>query len=250
VQSVLTALRVLEFVSESQPVGVSEVARALDIPKSSAQRSLTTLCAAGWIERADGDHSTQWSLTTRVLLIGNRVNGDLISVARPAMERLHVETNETIHFLVRDGNDLVLVEHLESPQILRSSYPLGTRMAMWATSSGKAYLAALPGDEVDAVLNEGMTRHTPATVTEARILKDQLEEVRSKGYATNRGEFTGGIYAVGAAVLGVDARPVAAFSVSVPSSRMDDERWSLYGNAVARAAQSVSVALGYRPLTR
>ena len=70
-------------------------------------------------------------------------------------------------------------------------------MAMWATSSGKAYLAALPGDEVDAVLNVGMTRHTPATVTEARILKDQLDEVRSKGYATNRGEFTGGIYAVG-----------------------------------------------------
>ena len=244
-QSVLTALRVLEFVSESPSVGVSEVARALEISKSSAQRSLVTLSHAGWIQRAENDQ-TRWTITTRALVVGNRVNRDLIAVARPVMEQLHGDTRETIHFLVREGDALVLVEHLESPQILRSSYPLGTRMPMTATSSGKAFLAALSPEERDVFLEGAATQYTSSTVTDIRTLAKELDETGRRGFATNRGEFTNGIHAVGAAILGVDGRPVAAISISLPSSRMDDDRRDLYGTAVARAAQSVSVLLGYR----
>jgi IclR family transcriptional regulator, acetate operon repressor len=244
-QSVLTALRVLEFVSESQPVGVSEVARALDIPKSSAQRSLVTLSLAGWIQRVENDQS-RWTMTTRALVVGNRVNSDLIALARPAMEQLHGETRETIHFLVREGDALILVEHLESPQILRSSYPLGTRMPMTATSSGKAFLAALAPEEGNVLLQQATTRYTETTVTDVQTVAKELDEIRVRGFATNRGEFTNGIHAVGAVVLGADERPVAAISVSLPSSRMSDDRRELYGAAVSRAAQSVSALLGYR----
>ena len=245
-QSVLTALRVLETVSENQPIGVSDVARLLGIPKSSAQRALVTLKTAGWIQKAENDQDTRWVITSRALTVGNRAGGDVVGVARPAMERLHVETRETIHFLVREGNDLVLVEHLESPQVLRSSYPLGTRMPMTATSSGKAFLAALSHADAESIIGEELRAFSPATIMKPHRLWAQLDEIRALGYATNVGEFSSDIRAVGAAVLDAGAHPIAAISISVPAQRMNEQHWHQYGIMVADAARSISSEIGYR----
>src|ERR1700746_2108386 len=97
--SVQTALRVLEAVSERQPAGVSDIARQLDIPKTSAQRALTALRAAGWIRPASEQQPTRWVLTPRALIVGSRAGGEmrLTALVRPLMERLHVDTRETIH---------------------------------------------------------------------------------------------------------------------------------------------------------
>src|SRR4051794_25755308 len=105
--SVQTALRVLEAVSELQPVGVSDLARRLELPRSSAQRALATLGAEGWIRPLDHERSTRWVLTARALVVGSRAGGELRlpAVARPALERLHAQTSETIHLLVQEGDD-------------------------------------------------------------------------------------------------------------------------------------------------
>jgi IclR family acetate operon transcriptional repressor len=245
--SVQTALRVLEAVSERQPAGVSDIARQLDIPKTSAQRALTALRTAGWIRPASEQQPTRWVLTPRALIVGSRAGGDmrLTALVRPLMERLHVDTRETIHLLVRESDDMVIVEHLESPHVVRSSYPLGTRVPMCATSSGKALLAELPPDQAEPVLARGLAAVTDLTITDPEKMRAELEQTRRRGYATNRGELDQDIRAVAAAILDAAGRPVASISISVPAQRMPGELWDRYGTMVAGAARLASEALGH-----
>src|SRR5262245_18424015 len=130
VSSVHNALRVLEVVSQRQPVGVSHISRSLELPKSCAQRALRAMSEAGWIRKVDGDGLARWALTPRALIVGSHAGGEvgLTAVARPAMDQLHSYTQETIHLVVPDGDHMVIVERLESPHVLRSSYPLGMRV--------------------------------------------------------------------------------------------------------------------------
>jgi len=244
--SVHAALRVLEAVSEEQPVGVSDLARRLTMPKTSAQRALVALREAGWIRPVGEGRATRWALTPRALIVGSRAGGELrlTAVARPALEQLHARTRETIHLLVRDGDDMVLVEHLESPQLVRSSYPLGMRVPMSACSSGKALLAAMAPDDAAAILAHGLRASTEATITDPERLRLDLRRTSARGYATNRGELSPDVNAVAAAIVDARHGPVAAISISVPAHRMTDERWELFGRMVADAARQASEALG------
>ncbi len=249
--SVRTALRVLEAVSEHQPVGVSELARQLQAPKSSVQRALVALRDAGWIKPAGESQPTRWVLTPRALIVGGRAGGDLrlTTLARPAMERLHAQTRETIHLLVPEGGDMVIVEHLESPHVVRSSYPLGMRVPMHATSSGKAFLAAMPADHAAARVAHALRPASALTITDPEQMTAELESTRRRGYATNRGELDRDIRAVAAAILEAYGRPVASISISVPAQRMPEELFERYGALVRQAASEVGEALGHRTTT-
>jgi IclR family acetate operon transcriptional repressor len=249
--SVLTALHVLEAVSERQPIGVTEVARGLGVPKSSAQRALVALKAAGWI-RPEGERSpTRWVLTPRAFAIGSRAGGDLrlTTLARPVMSELRAQTRETINLMVPDGADVVLIERLDSPQLVRSSYPLGMRAPMNACSNGKAVLSAMSAERLEELLAQDLPARTPATVTDADRLRRELAETCEHGYATNHEELSADISAVAAAILDMHAQPVAAVSISVPTQRMTDELWDRHGRLVADAARKVSAALGYAAAT-
>jgi IclR family transcriptional regulator, acetate operon repressor len=248
VSSVRTALRVLEVVSQRQPVGVSDVARGLELPKSSAQRALAALAEAGWIRKLDGDGLARWALTPRALIVGSHAGGEvgLTAVARPAMEHLHAQIQETIHLLVHDGDHMVIVERLESPQVVRSSYPLGMRAPITACSSGKAFLAALSADQAADILSHGLPAATKSSITDYAQMLTELDEARSRGFAANHGELTPDISAVAAAILDARSAPVGALSISVPSQRMTSERWDRYGSMAMDAAQQVSAALGHK----
>lgn len=81
-QNVLNALRALEEVAERQPIGVAELARAMDLPKSSVQRALVTLHTAGWIRPASGT-TTRWMVTTKALHVGRHATGELRCATSP-----------------------------------------------------------------------------------------------------------------------------------------------------------------------
>jgi IclR family acetate operon transcriptional repressor len=247
-RSVVTALRVLEVVAERQPIGVSDVARELGIPKTSAQRALHALNTAGWIRPASEQAPTRWATTTRALVIGSQTGSDvdLTTVARPVMEELREQTGETINLMVPDGGGVVLIERLDSPQLVRSSYPLGMRSPMNACSNGKAVLSAMSAEQVDAVLAQELPGRTAATITDANRLRAELERSRERGYATNDRELSDDIRAVAAPIVDTHARPVAAVSVSVPAQRMTDDCWDRYGLLVSAAARKASLGLRHQ----
>ena len=141
-QSVLNTLRVLEEVASRQPIGVGQLARVLQMPKSSVQRALVALHTGGWIRPASGE-VTRWVMTTRALAVGGRVGGDLDlrATALPIMEDLRRHTEETIHLTVPEDGKMVLIERLETDKPVRISMALGHALPMHASANGKAVLA-------------------------------------------------------------------------------------------------------------
>lgn len=245
-QSVINALRVLEGVAARQPIGVSELARELGLPKSSVQRALQTLHTAGWLHQA-GTELTRWALTTKALHVAHHVGGDLSlrDVAVPVMEELRQETGETIHLEVREGKHAVLIERLETPKPIRIVLPLGVGAPMHGSANGKAILAHCPPEEIEQILAEGLPRYTDATIVDADALRAELADICRRGYATNIGEWRTDVAAVAAAILDSDGHAIASMSISTPIDRMPDTECPRYGALVCAAAGRVSTTLGH-----
>lgn len=228
--SVLTALRVFEEVAAAQPVGLSELSKRLDVPKSTVQRCLKTLAEAGWLRPATND-AGRWVITGRAFSVGSAMSAgdDLRDVALPELSRLQAETGETVHLAVPDGPELVLIERLDSAHQLRAFLPLGTRLPLHAASTGKAYLASLPDAQVEEILSSGLAPLTDRTVTDPATLRREIAEIRRRGYAVTDQGLHDGIAAVAVALRGRGGTVRGCFSVSGPASRLTAELYPEYG---------------------
>lgn len=244
VRSVLTALSILEEVARRQPIGVSELARALGLPKTSVQRSLQTLETAGWV-RTLGAETTRWGLTTKALTVGLAGSREtsLRELAVAEMGVIRDETGETVHLAVPDGHELVIIARLDGTHSLRTFLPLGARAPMHATASGRAMLAAMPDKDVDAVLDQGLRRYTNRTTVDRARVWREIRLARKRGYATNSAEWRTDIAAIGTAMGPTAGEPLAAFAISMPLSRYQKVDRARIAEAAIEAAARVSRSL-------
>lgn len=242
--SVLTALRVFEEVATTQPVGLSELSKRLDVPKSTVQRCLRTLAEAGWLRPATGKQG-QWVITGRAFSLGSAMSSgdDLRDAALPELNRLQAETGETVHLAVPDGNELVLVERLDSAHQLRAFLALGTRLPLHAASTGKAYLASLPDDRVEQFLSGELTAPTDHTVTDPAALRREIEEIRTRGYAVTEQGLHDGIAAVAVALRGREGSTRGCFSISGPASRLTPDLYPEYGRKALATRDAIERTL-------
>ncbi|MEV6697487.1 IclR family transcriptional regulator [Streptomyces sp. NPDC051453] len=245
-QSVQRVLSLLELVAQHQPVGVGDLSRLSELPKSTVQRTLKSLSDAGWI-RSVGTEYTRWALTSRMLELGRRASGqgDVREAALGPMRELRDLTDETITLQVPDGlGRMVLIERLDSRQPVRTYEHLGAVSLLPVTSAGIALLAALPDSEVDRFLAEPVPALTERTITDPALIRRQIEHARTTGYAVNLGQNRPGVCAVGAVVRDPLGTPVAGIGVSLPESRFDPESLPWWGDRIRTAAATVAAALG------
>ena len=243
-RNVLNTLRVLEEVASRQPIGVGQLARVLDMPKSSVQRALVTLDTAGWIRPAAGE-VTRWVMTTKALAVGGRASGDLDlrGAALPIMEDLRRHTEETIHLTVPENGKMVLIERLETDKPVRTSMALGHALPLHASANGKAVLAYSSPEVIGQLLADELPRYTDTTITDPDKLRAELAAIQRRGFAVNHGEWRSDVGSVAAAVMGGHEKPIASLSVNIPISRLTEGSEAAFGAAVAEAARSLSAGL-------
>lgn len=243
--SVKTALKVFELVATLGEAGVSELARQTGEPKSTIQRGLVTLHEAGWLRPVGEGARRRWSPTAKLLILSRQFDPlpDLRQLAMEAMEDLCSETRETIHLVLREGHEIVLVDRVDSPQILRTVRPLGARAPLHVVSTGKAILADMSPAEQERYVAGGLQAWTERSIGAANLLADDLKLIRERGFALSDGELDIGIRSVGAAIRGPDGQPIAALSISCPASRLPDSLIDRYGRLVNGAAGRVQVQL-------
>jgi DNA-binding IclR family transcriptional regulator len=247
-RSVSVALAVLEAVAERQPVGVSELSRTMQLPKSTTQRMLLTLGQLGWI-RSSAEEPTRWSLTAKAMSIGSLHRGDeeIRRVALPAMHALSAATGETVHLSVPAERRVVLIDKVDGDHPVRTHTVIGNSAPLHTTASGKAILAVMPGAQCEALLTasplEALTEHTE---TDPAVLRRELSRVRRQGYAVSVGTRHPEVAAVGAAITNSSGVPVASLSLSLPIQRCPRRLWPVLGTHVVRAAQECTRQLGGR----
>jgi IclR family KDG regulon transcriptional repressor len=238
--TVRKAMAVISAFSDGEPVlGVSELSRRLGIGKSTVHRILTTLAADGFVERTSDD---RYRLSLKLYEIGQQVaaSTELRERVHPSLERLRNESGETAHLAVLAGTDVVYLDRLESPHMLRLMTRVGRRRAAHATSSGKCLLAFGAPADLDRVLAGGLPRLGPRTITSPDLLHRALDEVRRRGYAMSVEESAPGVASVAAPLFDGDGECVAAMSVAGPVTRMQPDQLDRFVRLVVTATSSLA----------
>lgn len=249
-QTVVTAFRVLDELAKRQPIGVSEIAREMDMPKSTMYRILKSLQQAGWARPSNGSQA-QWVLTARPVILAQFVAGDLgiREVARPAMERLQAATQEAVHLAIPDGDEIVVIDRLDCLQPVRIYWPTGQHGSTYATANGKAILAFASPAQREKLLPARLEAFTTKTITDRTNLIAELERIRDRGWATSFGEFRDEFGSIAAPIINPSRVPVASISVFFPEHRTPDDGGAAWGELIRAAAQQVAnqLALGQAP---
>lgn len=248
VQSIDRVLSIIEALSSApRGMALTELAEITNLNKSTVHRMLATLSTWNYVAR-EAD-SGKYRLTMRLFEIGSRVIGgnNILSVARPFLEHLSDETNEAIHLVIHDNNEIVyLYKEDSSNSVLRMSSRVGLRNPMYCTAVGKSILAALPEKTLANIWNaSAIVRFTPKTITDYQQLLEECERIRAQGYAIDDEEHERGIRCVGVAIMDFSGKPIAAISVAAPVFRLDDDQVKRVAPLVIDAANSISRLLGY-----
>ncbi|ODN63581.1 IclR family transcriptional regulator, partial [Burkholderia cenocepacia] len=189
-QSLEKGLNVLRaFSAKRRTMTLAEVADAAGMTKSSAQRMVYTLEKLGYIRKHPV--TRRYQLTPHVMRIGfNYLAADtLIDVANPFLSELTNLTGETTNLTEPDEDEMVYVARFVSTKFVPIHMPIGSRIPMYCTGSGRAFLSALPPADARARLDDMVrTPHTPRTVTALDELVALLDSARREGYATNQEE--------------------------------------------------------------
>lgn len=234
-QSVEKGLAVLRaFSAARRTMTLAEVAAATDISKSSAQRMVFTLEQLGYVRKHP--KTRRYQLTPRVMEIGfNYLSANaLIDMANPFLSELTKVTTESSCLTEPDGLDMVYVARFVSAQFVPVHMPIGSRIPMYCTASGRAFLSALPENEARALISASVrVAHTSRTMTDVDAILGALRVARAQGYATNEEELFLGDMTIAAPVLGSQGRPVASVHIVAPTSR-----WTI-NEAVLRLAPSL-----------
>lgn len=245
-QSLEKGLAVLRaFNARRRTMNLAEVAEAAEINKSSAQRMIHTLEALGYVRKHP--QTKRFQLTPRVMEIGyNYLAADtLVDVANPFLAELAQTTGETTNLTEPDGLDMVYVARFVAPKFIPIHMPIGSRIPMYCTGSGRAYLSALSDDEVQGVLsNSELRRHTQQTLTDPDEILAQVATTRGKGYAINNEELFLGDMTIAAPILGSQGQPVAAVHVVAPTSRWTlEEAEKRLAPAVIECARAIRTSI-------
>ena len=245
IRSVSNALRVMEAFKPNEVIGVSDLARRVNLPKTTTQRILQTLQAAGWVT-SGSEPPTRWGPSVKFLAIGSRLSQGwgLREAATAVLHELRDSTGETENLVVPHGNYVVYLYRVESSQLIRATGTPGALMPITQSTGGKAILAQWPESEVRKLLGPALVRHTEYTIVDVDDVLDNLKQARKLGYAVSWKEWHIDAVGVGAAVKDRSGTPVAAISMTIPAVRATRTRISReLGPLVAQAAASVASRL-------
>lgn len=238
-----SGLDVLELLARiRREATLTEIADLLRMSKSGVHGLLRTLVERGFVERAaDGNYLLAlktWELGCSVPRI------DLSRIASPYMSALVREISEGAILGTMDGWDVVYIQLVESPQPVRVHANLGDRIPAHCTSTGLALLAALSDEEVRERMPAQLDPITSETITQEDRLLRELQRVRVRGYAVNRGGWRFDVGGVAARVPCGDGEPVAALCVAAPRYRMTKAWRDRVCPALLGTARKIGLAVG------
>jgi DNA-binding IclR family transcriptional regulator len=248
VQSLDRALDILEALAGAgRGIGIVDLSARVGLHASTVHRLLATLVVRGYARQSP--RSQRYSLGTRVLQLGRSFHdrSDLRQEAHRYLQLLMDNSGETANLVMRDGDEVVYIDQVQSPHLVRMFAEIGRRVPLHTTAGGKAIVAFADHDEVRRLVTEkGLPGKTSHTITAQEKLELALAEVRRCGFAIDDEEQEEGVRCVAGPVRDQTGEVIAALSLSGPITRMTKSRIADLGPLVVSVCGDLSAALGYQ----
>jgi DNA-binding IclR family transcriptional regulator len=240
-RSMVNLLRLIEKMMVVDQIGVSEVARRLELPVATAFRLLKVLEQCGYAEQVPD--SKQYRLTLKLFEIGCHVasRGTIRDLAVVEMDRLARQTGLAVNLGVLTGRDVLYIHKVQTDdEKLIVDLPAGTRVPAHCTAMGKAMLAFSRGDLRDIVGDGPYPQLTEHSISTYEQLERDLEEIRRAGYAVDRQELSIGIWCVAAPVLDGRENVLGAISVAALRTHLDKQELDHLGLQVLATVRRIA----------
>lgn len=249
INSLIRAVEILElFHGHDAELGISDMARALDLYKSTVHRIVSTLEYKGLLEQNPDTGKYRLGLNLYRLGIKARADNELIAVSLPHLKELTAQTGETSNLVVMDGTMAVYVAQEESDRMVRMFTRIGARVYPHCSGAGKVLMSELTPEQLDALISaNGLNRYTGNTIDNKEALEKELDTVRRQGYALDNQEREEGVKCIAAPIRDKSGRIIAALSISGPRDRFEEERLGALIEIVRTKTQQISSILGFKP---
>jgi len=217
-QTVTSRVLSILAVFESSPSArtLSEICAESGLPQSTVHRLLGELEDWGAVQR---DARGRYQIGLRLWELGQHAGRQLRDVVRPYLQDLFGLTQETAHFAIRDGADVLYIDRVYGSRRVPQASRVGGRLPMHATAVGRAILAFEAGWVRDAVLGATLVQRTPFTKADPEQLRRELEKVRGQGFAVASEEVRLGSCSLAVPVFRSDGRIFGGLGIVLPTSR-------------------------------
>jgi IclR family acetate operon transcriptional repressor len=248
VQSLTRGLSLLEALARAEGgLALTDLAQRVQLAPSTAHRLLATLEKMGYVYQ--GGELSRWYIGLQAFAVGSSflANRDFVAQSHPYLRRLMEQSGETANLGIIDGTEAVFIDQVQCREMMRTIVKLGSRVPLHASGVGKAIFAALPEEQIDAILKvKGLPRITPNTITSPETMWSSVRVIRQRGWSFDDEEHALGTRCVAAPIYDEHAEVLGAISVAGPSSRLPDERIKQLGPLVAHTAEELTHRLGGR----
>lgn len=245
IQSVDRALTLLRLLSgEDGEMTLNELAEAIRLHKSTVHRLLASMQAVGLVER--DPETGRYALGLEIVALSGIVLGriEVLRIADPHIRHLADVTQETVNLGIRHADDILNIEQIPGPRLLRSFDWLGKRNPLHQGAAAKALLANLQDDEISTYL----ATQTDREGLDETALWEEIAAIREAGVAINDGQLDPDVFAIGAPIFGAAGHVLASLSVAGARVDFTPERIESLTTAVLETAATISRQMGYRNL--
>lgn len=237
---------ILQLIADAPtPPKINEILEKSGLTRPTLYRVLSALEAEELIiQKSDKTYTLGTRLITlaRIALAGN----DIIQIARNELEKLGQETGETIHLGMRTGDEMMIVDKIESRDTVRMASMVGMRFPIHTTGIGKAYLVGLSEKQSnDFIDRQPLKKITKFTTTDPDKFKQKISDARQRGFIIDDQENEEGIVCYASPIFDATGKTVASVSVTTPSFRLKEDK-KHYTNPLLKAAMAISEKLGFK----
>ncbi|QGQ98589.1 IclR family transcriptional regulator [Paenibacillus psychroresistens] len=239
VRAVERAMDILLCFVDVKELSLTEISNKVSLHKSTVHRLLASLEGKAFIQRDGATEKYRlgfrlWELSANLIQ-----SDDMGVVLLPEMERLRDQVGETISLYIRDGNERVRVQAVQSNQAIRRVAPVGARMPLFVGASSKVLLAYADEAVQEQVINTAKI----TSGLDSNVLIQMLEDTRKLGFATSIEEREPGAAAVSAPIFGRDGKLMASLAVSGPANRLTQTKMLEHVPSIIEAAHRMGTML-------
>lgn len=247
VQSAERIFDILEILSgEKEGLRLTEIGRRVGLHKSTVYRFLTSMEKRGYVEKIQDKGLYRLGLKFIELSGAHLNNLELATEAQPYLQRLANLSTQAVYLAVRDQDDIVYIEKVETVQSIRKYSIIGRRAPSYCTALGKALLTGLCEYHFEGLLgDEKLKAYTQNTITDIRHLMAEVREGKERGWTEDNEEYEEGVRCIAAPIYDYRNNVIAAVSTSGPTSVITKQDMERIAGQVMNAASGISKRMGY-----